>query len=140
MAAARQPLPIDAVLPDIVAALTLRPNVVVVAPPGAGKTTRVAPAILDQPWCKGAVWLLSPRRLAARAAAERIAEEMGEPVGGSVGYATRLDSKQSKTTRLLVMTRSEEHTAELQSLMRISYADFCLKNKINKKKRAQTNT
>src|SRR3546814_6639324 len=68
------------------------------------KTTRVAPAILDQPWCKGAVWLLSPRRFAARAAAERIAEEMGEPVGGSVGYATRLDSKQSKTTRLLVMT------------------------------------
>ena len=98
------PLPIDAVIPDIVAALTLRPNAVVVAPPGAGKTTRVAPAILDQPWCKGAVWLLSPRRLAARAAAERIAEEMEEAVGTSVGYATRLDSKQSKATRLLVMT------------------------------------
>jgi ATP-dependent helicase HrpB len=99
-----QPLPIDAVLPDIMAALVLKPNVVVVAPPGAGKTTRVAPAILDQPWCKGAVWLLSPRRLAARAAAERIAEEMGEAVGGRVGYATRLDSKQSAATRLLVMT------------------------------------
>ena len=74
------------------------------APPGAGKTTRVAPAILGQPWCKGAVWLLSPRRLAARGAAERISEEMGEAVGGTVGYATRLDSKQSATTRLLVMT------------------------------------
>lgn len=97
-------LPIDAVLPDIMAALTLKPNAVVVAPPGAGKTTRVAPAILDQPWCKGAVWLLSPRRLAARAAAERISEEMGTPVGGLVGYATRLDSKQSNATRLLVMT------------------------------------
>src|SRR3546814_488650 len=104
MAAQRPPLSIDAVLPDIVAALTLRPNAVVVAPPGAGKTTRVAPAILGQPWCKGAVWLLSPRRLAARAAAERIAEEMGEAVGGTVGYATRLDSKQSQATRLLVMT------------------------------------
>jgi ATP-dependent helicase HrpB len=97
-------LPIDLVLPDIMAALVLKPNAVVVAPPGAGKTTRVAPAILDQPWCKGAVWLLSPRRLAARAAAERIAEEMGEAVGGRVGYATRLDSKQSAATRLLVMT------------------------------------
>ncbi|HET6525722.1 ATP-dependent helicase HrpB [Sphingopyxis sp.] len=99
-----QSLPIDAVLPDIMAALVLKPNAVVVAPPGAGKTTRVAPAILDQPWCKGAVWLLSPRRLAARGAAERIAEEMGEAVGGRVGYATRLDSKQSAATRLLVMT------------------------------------
>ena len=100
----RQALPIDQVLPDIMAALVLKPNAVVVAPPGAGKTTRVAPAILDQPWCKGAVWLLSPRRLAARGAAERIAEETGEAVGGKVGYATRLDSKQSATTRLLVMT------------------------------------
>ncbi|AJA08351.1 ATP-dependent helicase HrpB [Sphingopyxis fribergensis] len=99
-----QPLPIDVVLPDIMAALTLKPNAVVVAPPGAGKTTRVAPALLDQPWCKGHVWLLSPRRLAARAAAERIAEEMGTAVGGIVGYATRLDSKQSASTRLLVMT------------------------------------
>lgn len=97
-------LPIDAVLPDITAALVLKPNVVVVAPPGAGKTTRVAPALLNEPWCKGAVWLLSPRRLAARAAAERIAEEMGEAVGGRVGYATRLDSRQSAATRLLVMT------------------------------------
>src|SRR3546814_20293423 len=86
----RQSLPIDAVLPDIMAALLLKPNAVVVAPPGAGKTTRVAHALLDQPWCKGKVWLLSPRRLAPRAAAERIAEDLGEAVGGRLGYATRL--------------------------------------------------
>ncbi|WP_033073162.1 ATP-dependent helicase HrpB [Sphingopyxis sp. MWB1] len=97
-------LPIDAVLPDVAAALALKPNVVVVAPPGAGKTTRIAPALLDQPWCRDAVWLLSPRRLSARAAAERIAEEMGTDIGETVGYATRLDSKQSDKTRLLVMT------------------------------------
>ncbi len=101
-------LPIGAVLPDILAALALRPNVVVVAPPGAGKTTRLPPALLAAPWAAGPgggmIWLLSPRRLAARAAAERIAEELDEPVGGTVGYATRLERKLSAGTRLIVMT------------------------------------
>jgi ATP-dependent helicase HrpB len=77
---------------------------VLVAPPGAGKTTAVAPALLEEAWCDGQVLLLSPRRLAARAAAERIAELAGEPVGGMIGYATRLDSKQGPKTRLLVLT------------------------------------
>jgi ATP-dependent helicase HrpB len=67
-------LPIHAVLPDLLAALDAGPNAVLVAPPGAGKTTAVAPALLDRPWCTGRVILLSPRRIAARAAAERIAE------------------------------------------------------------------
>jgi ATP-dependent helicase HrpB len=93
-----------AVLPQLLAALTIRSNAVLIAPPGAGKTTRVAPALLKEPWAQRAIWLLSPRRLAARAAAERIASEMGETVGGLVGYATRLDSKVSPDTRLLVMT------------------------------------
>lgn len=93
-----------AVLPQLTAALTIRSNAVLIAPPGAGKTTRVAPALLNEPWATGAIWLLSPRRLAARAAAERIADELGESVGGRVGYATRLDSKVSAQTRLLVMT------------------------------------
>ncbi|MBA4747930.1 MAG: ATP-dependent helicase HrpB, partial [Sphingopyxis sp.] len=97
-------LPVMAVLPQLLAALSIRSNAVLIAPPGAGKTTRVAPALLGQPWATGAIWLLSPRRLAARAAAERIANELGEPVGGRVGYATRLDSKHSADTRLLVMT------------------------------------
>ena len=97
-------LPIHAVLPDLLAALRSGSNAVLVAPPGAGKTTAVAPALLDEPWCTGQVLLLSPRRLAARAAAERIAELLGEQPGGRVGYATRMDSKMSARTRLLVLT------------------------------------
>ncbi|MCP1468611.1 ATP-dependent helicase HrpB [Sphingobium sp. OAS761] len=97
-------LPVHAVLPDLLAALRAGSNAVLVAPPGAGKTTAVAPALLDQPWCNGQVLLLSPRRLAARAAAERIAELMGEQPGGTVGYATRMDSRSSARTRILVLT------------------------------------
>ena len=97
-------LPIHAVLPGLLAALRAAPNAVLVAPPGAGKTTAIAPALLDEDWCSGQVLLLSPRRLAARAAAERIAELRGEPVGGTVGYATRMDSRRSDATRLLVLT------------------------------------
>jgi ATP-dependent helicase HrpB len=97
-------LPIHAVLPDLLATLREHSNAVLVAPPGAGKTTAVAPALLDQPWCTGQILLLSPRRLAARAAAERMAESAGEPVGQGIGYATRMDSKQSVRTRILVLT------------------------------------
>jgi ATP-dependent helicase HrpB len=64
----------------------------------------VAPALLAEPWCKGQILLLSPRRLAARAAAERMAELAGEPVGKTIGYATRMDSKQSAQTQVLVLT------------------------------------
>jgi len=98
-------LPINAVLPGLLAALDAGPNAVLVAPPGAGKTTAVAPALLDQAWCTGRVLLLSPRRIAARAAAERMAELAGEAIGGRIGYATRLDSRQSAATRLLVVTQ-----------------------------------
>jgi ATP-dependent helicase HrpB len=99
-------LPIHAVLPDLLGALRSRSSAVLVAPPGAGKTTAVAPARIDQPWCTGQVILLSPRRVAARAAAERMAEMLGEPVGQRVGYLTRLDSKQSSATRILVVTEA----------------------------------
>lgn len=97
-------LPIHSVLPNLLAALAAGPNAVLVAPPGAGKTTTVAPALLDQLWCSGQVLLLSPRRLAARAAAERMAELAGEPVGQTIGYSTRMDSKTSAATRVLVLT------------------------------------
>jgi len=97
-------LPIHSVLPDLLAVLRDGPNAVLVAPPGAGKTTAVAPALLDQDWCTGEILLLSPRRLAARAAAERMAELTGERPGETIGYATRLDSKRSDRTRILVLT------------------------------------
>lgn len=97
-------LPIAAVLPDIIAALRDAPNLVLVAPPGAGKTTAVAPALLGEPWCDGEILLLSPRRLAARAAAERMAELAGEAGGRTYGYATRMDSKRSAATRVTVLT------------------------------------
>ncbi|MBO9517125.1 MAG: ATP-dependent helicase HrpB [Porphyrobacter sp.] len=99
-------LPIHAVLPDLLNALRARSSAVLVAPPGAGKTTAVAPALIDESWCTGQVILLSPRRVAARAAAERMAELLGEPVGQRVGYLTRLDSKQSAATRILVVTEA----------------------------------
>jgi ATP-dependent helicase HrpB len=97
-------LPIHAVLPELLGVLCDACNAVLIAPPGAGKTTMVAPALLAEGWCGGQILLLSPRRLAARMAAERIAELLGEPVGGLVGYATRMDSKQSVATKILVLT------------------------------------
>ena len=86
-------LPIHVVLPDLLRHLRDAPNAVLVAPPGAGKTTAVAPALLDEPWCSGEILLLSPRGLAARAAAERMAATAGENVGQTFGYATRMDTK-----------------------------------------------
>lgn len=97
-------LPINAVLPDLIAALAEGSRAVLIAPPGAGKTTAVAPALLNEPWCDGRILLLSPRRIAARAAAERMAELAGEKVGGTIGYQTRMDSRVSATTRIIVMT------------------------------------
>lgn len=99
-------LPIHVVLPDLLAALRARTSAVLIAPPGAGKTTAVAPALLAEPWCTGSVIVLSPRRVAARAAAERMAELLGESAGQTIGYLTRLDSKRSAKTRVLVMTEA----------------------------------
>ncbi|TWI54277.1 ATP-dependent helicase HrpB [Pseudomonas duriflava] len=99
------PLPIDAVLPALRAALAQRDETVLEAPPGAGKTTRVPLALLDEPWLAGQrILMLEPRRLAARAAAERLAAEYGEAVGETVGYRIRLDSKVGPRTRIEVVT------------------------------------
>ena len=98
------PLPIEAILPDLLAVLRNDTRALVVAPPGAGKTTRIAPALLDESWCDGEVLLLVPRRLAARAAAEFMAGELGQKPGATIGYATRLDSKVGDQTRVIAMT------------------------------------
>ncbi|MEZ0169525.1 ATP-dependent helicase HrpB [Microvirga sp. TS319] len=98
-------LPIDAVLADLTASLRTRANAVLVAPPGAGKTTRVPLVLLDEPWVGGGkIIVLEPRRLAARAAAERMAQTLGEPVGETVGLRVRLGSKVSRRTRIEVVT------------------------------------
>jgi ATP-dependent helicase HrpB len=98
-------LPIDTVLPALRQALAERHEAVLEAPPGAGKTTRVPLALLDEAWLNGqTILMLEPRRLAARAAAERLASELGEKVGETVGYRIRLDSKVGPKTRIEVVT------------------------------------
>ncbi len=98
-------LPIDEALPALRQALLARDEAVLEAPPGAGKTTRVPLALLDEPWLAGqTILMLEPRRLAARAAAERLASELGEKVGETVGYRIRLESKVGPNTRIEVVT------------------------------------
>ncbi|MGP9820218.1 ATP-dependent helicase HrpB [Salinarimonas sp. NSM] len=99
------PLPIDAVLPDLARALAAGTRAVLVAPPGAGKTTRVPLALLDEAWARGGkLVMLEPRRLAARAAAERMARTLGERVGETVGLRVRLGTQVSAKTRIEVVT------------------------------------
>jgi len=100
-----RPLPIDGLLPELVAALRLRPSAVVEAPPGAGKTTRVPRALLEAGLAgDGEILVLEPRRLAARLAARRVAEELGERPGGTVGWQVRFEEVASEATRLRYLT------------------------------------
>lgn len=99
------PLPIDAVLPELLAAVRDRGAAVLVAPPGAGKTTRVPGALLDAGLAgAGDIVVLEPRRLATRLAATRVAQERGGTVGGEVGYEVRFDRKVSGATRIRFVT------------------------------------
>jgi ATP-dependent helicase HrpB len=99
------PLPIDAVLDQLDRTLAASNAAVLVAPPGAGKTTRVPLALLDAPWLKGRkIIMLEPRRIAARASAERMARTLGERAGETVGYRVRFGSKISRATRIEVVT------------------------------------
>jgi ATP-dependent helicase HrpB len=100
-----QSLPVDSILPEITEALRRSPNLVLEAPPGAGKTTRVPPALLDQGLAgEGEICVLEPRRLAARLAARRVAEERGERLGETVGYQVRFDNISGPRTRLRFVT------------------------------------
>ncbi|SMH45723.1 ATP-dependent helicase HrpB [Maritimibacter sp. HL-12] len=121
------PLPIDHVLPDLRAALAEAGRAVLVAPPGAGKTTRVPLALLDR--VEGRIVMLEPRRLAARAAAERMAETLGEPVGQTVGYRIRGEAKVSKSTRVEVvtegiLTRMLQSDPALQGIGAVIFDEF----------------
>jgi len=99
------PLPIDAVLDELARTLASHNAAVLVAPPGAGKTTRVPLALLDEPWLRNRkIIVLEPRRIAARASAERMAKSLGERAGETVGYRVRFGSKVSRATRIEVVT------------------------------------
>jgi ATP-dependent helicase HrpB len=99
------PLPIDAVLDQLRATLTARASAVLVAPPGAGKTTRVPLALMDEAWLRGRkILVLEPRRIAARAAAERLAHSLSEAVGERIGLRARMVSKAGPKTRIEVVT------------------------------------
>ncbi|HXW24005.1 MAG TPA: DEAD/DEAH box helicase, partial [Xanthobacteraceae bacterium] len=99
------PLPIDAALPELTAALARQSAAVLVAPPGAGKTTRVPLVLAAEPWAQDQkILVLEPRRLAARAAADRMAATLGESVGATVGLRVRFGSKVSRRTRIEVVT------------------------------------
>jgi len=108
MAPTRDPLPIDDVLPGILRALKDGSRLVLAAPPGAGKTTRVPLALAgllgEAPVIKGRILMLEPRRIAARMAAERMASSLGERLGQTVGLTTRVDRKVSSVTRIEVIT------------------------------------
>ena len=97
--------PVDLVIPQLTEALAAGPCALLVAEPGAGKTTRVPLKLLDAPWLKNQkIVMLEPRRLAARNAAHRMAETLGDEIGGTVGYTVRLDRKVSSRTRIEVVT------------------------------------
>lgn len=98
------PLPIDEVLPDVIGTLREATSLVLEAPPGAGKTTRVPRAMLDAGLVTGEIVVLEPRRLAARLAARRVAEELGERVGETIGYTVRFEDASSAKTRVRFVT------------------------------------
>jgi ATP-dependent helicase HrpB len=101
----RPAFPIDELLPRIRESLAAHPRLVLEAPPGAGKTTQVPPALLDAPWLAGRkIVMLEPRRVAVRAAAQFMAKQRGEDAGGTVGYRIRFENKVSAATRIEVVT------------------------------------
>lgn len=124
------PLPIETILPALRAALADRGQALLTAPPGAGKTTRVPLALLEEPWLANkTILMLEPRRLAARAAAHRMAATLREQVGGTVGYRMRLDTKIGPKTRIEVvtegiLTRLLQHDPSLQDYGLVLFDEF----------------
>ncbi|HKU16912.1 MAG TPA: ATP-dependent helicase HrpB [Steroidobacteraceae bacterium] len=124
------PLPIEAALPSLRAAVAAHANVVLQAPPGAGKSTGVPLALLDEAALRaGKIVMLEPRRLAARAVAARMAQLLDEPLGQTVGYRTRLESKTSRSTRIEVvtegiLTRWLQRDATLDGVAMVIFDEF----------------
>lgn len=122
--------PIHEILPELLAALSAGNRAVLEAPPGAGKTTQVPLALLDQPWLQGRkIVLLEPRRIAARAAAEFMSKQLGEDVGRTVGYRIRFEAKVSAATRIEVvtegiLTRQLQGDPELSDVGAILFDEF----------------
>ena len=123
----KPPLPVDAILPEIIHSLKVSKSLVIVAAPGAGKTTRVPPALLGI--LKGEVIVLEPRRIAARLAARRVAWELGEQVGETVGYQIRFEEAVGPRTRLRfvtegVLTRRLLHDPGLKGVTGVVLDEF----------------
>ncbi|OUD08868.1 ATP-dependent helicase HrpB [Marivivens niveibacter] len=120
-------LPIDAALPDLIAALKSHGRAVLQAPPGAGKTTRVPLALMQAGTNAGKIIMLEPRRIAARAAAERLAEQLGEKTGQSVGYLMRGDSKSGSKIEVVtegILTRMLQSDPELTGIGTVIFDEF----------------
>ncbi|MFT7524009.1 MAG: ATP-dependent helicase HrpB [Candidatus Paceibacteria bacterium] len=122
-------LPIDDVLPELLAALATHNHAVLQAPPGAGKTTRVPLALLNSAQVNGRILMLEPRRLATRAAAERMAETLGEKVGQTIGYRIRGENHSSKATKIEVvtegiLTRMIQSDPELPGIGAVIFDEF----------------
>jgi ATP-dependent helicase HrpB len=123
-------LPVAEALPALRQALAARGAAVLEAPPGAGKSTVVPLALLDEPWARGKrLIVLEPRRLATRAIAQRLAHSLGEPVGQTVGYRMRLDTRVSRATRLEVvtegvLTRMLQEDAALEGVAGLLFDEF----------------
>jgi ATP-dependent helicase HrpB len=122
--------PVDRIIPALKQSLTENPCAVLVAEPGAGKTTRVPLALADAPWLQGkSIVMLEPRRLAARASAKRMADTLGEALGETVGYTVRMDRKVSAKTRIEVvtegiLTRRMQSDPELSSVGLLIFDEF----------------
>ncbi|MFD3261038.1 ATP-dependent helicase HrpB [Paenibacillus lentus] len=127
-------LPIDEVIPELKACLQSSSTAILLAEPGAGKTTRTPLELLQEPWLKGqGIVMLEPRRLAARSAAVFMAQQLGEPVGETVGYRIRTESKVSSRTRITVvtegiLTRMLQHDPALMGIGLIIFDEFHERN------------